>query len=91
MLIIINYTKHSYFKNMKIDFREAKSIITKSNIPGVDFVINPYIGCNIGSVTCFCRVVCLVEGEYNPLLTCYIFLHINILSLALYVGSNVLP
>ncbi len=31
---------------MKIDFREAKSIITKSNIPVVDFVINPYTGCN---------------------------------------------
>ncbi|KKK45259.1 hypothetical protein LCGC14_0779650 [marine sediment metagenome] len=25
---------------MKIDFREAKSIITKSKIPSIDFVIN---------------------------------------------------
>ena len=29
---------------MKIEFREAKSVITKSNIPGIDYVINPYTG-----------------------------------------------
>lgn len=33
---------------MRIDFREAKSIITKSNIPSIDYVINPYIGCQHG-------------------------------------------
>ncbi|MFX0187180.1 MAG: radical SAM protein [Candidatus Hodarchaeota archaeon] len=38
---------------MKINFREAKGIITKSNIPGVDFVINPYIGCQHGCVYCY--------------------------------------
>ncbi len=35
---------------MKINFRIAKSIVTKSNIPGVDFVINPYIGCQHGCI-----------------------------------------
>ena len=38
---------------MKIRFKEAKSIITKSNIPGIDFVINPYIGCQHGCIYCY--------------------------------------
>ncbi|MHA2006394.1 MAG: radical SAM protein [Promethearchaeota archaeon] len=38
---------------MKINFREAKSIITKSNIPQVDFVINPYTGCQHGCIYCY--------------------------------------
>ncbi|MFX1234715.1 MAG: radical SAM protein [Promethearchaeota archaeon] len=38
---------------MKIQYREAKSIITKSNIPDVDFVINPYIGCQHGCIYCY--------------------------------------
>ncbi|NHJ47067.1 MAG: radical SAM protein [Asgard group archaeon] len=38
---------------MEIKEVEAKSIITKSNIPGVDFVINPYIGCQHGCIYCY--------------------------------------
>lgn len=38
---------------MKINFREAKSIITKSSIPQVDFVINPYTGCQHGCIYCY--------------------------------------
>ena len=38
---------------MKINFREAKSIITKSNIPSVDYVINPYTGCQHGCIYCY--------------------------------------
>ena len=38
---------------MKIDFREAKSIITKSNIPSIDYVINPYTGCQHGCIYCY--------------------------------------
>ncbi|MFW9952079.1 MAG: radical SAM protein, partial [Candidatus Thorarchaeota archaeon] len=38
---------------MKIEYREAKTIITKSNIPEVDFVINPYIGCQHGCIYCY--------------------------------------
>ncbi|MHA2282429.1 MAG: radical SAM protein [Promethearchaeota archaeon] len=38
---------------MKINFREAKSIITKSNIPQIDFVINPYTGCQHGCIYCY--------------------------------------
>ncbi len=38
---------------MKIEFREAKSVITKSNIPGIDYVINPYTGCQHGCIYCY--------------------------------------
>jgi len=38
---------------MKINFRETKNIFTKSNIPGIDFVINPYIGCQHGCIYCY--------------------------------------
>jgi len=38
---------------MKINFREAKEIITKSNIPNIDYVINPYTGCQHGCVYCY--------------------------------------
>lgn len=40
-------------KKMKIEFREAKSIITKSSIPSIDYVINPYIGCQHGCIYCY--------------------------------------
>ncbi|MFX1392457.1 MAG: radical SAM protein [Promethearchaeota archaeon] len=38
---------------MNINFREAKNIITKSNIPSIDYVINPYIGCQHGCIYCY--------------------------------------
>ncbi|NHJ85440.1 MAG: radical SAM protein [Asgard group archaeon] len=38
---------------MDIKIVEAKNIITKSNIPGVDYVINPYVGCQHGCIYCY--------------------------------------
>lgn len=38
---------------MKIEKREAKSIIVKSSIPGTDYVINPYTGCQHGCIYCY--------------------------------------
>ena len=38
---------------MKVNFREAKSIITKSNIPVIDYVINPYTGCTHSCIYCY--------------------------------------
>jgi len=32
---------------------EAKGILTKCGIPGIDFVINPYIGCRFGCKYCY--------------------------------------
>lgn len=48
---------------MKIDFREAKSIITKSNIPSIDFVINPYIGCQHGCIYCYAEFMIRFTGH----------------------------
>ncbi|MHA1966197.1 MAG: radical SAM protein [Candidatus Hodarchaeales archaeon] len=38
---------------MEINLREAKSILVKSNIPSIDYVINPYIGCQHGCIYCY--------------------------------------
>jgi len=48
---------------MKIDFREAKSIITKSNIPSIDYVINPYIGCQHGCIYCYAEFMIRFTGH----------------------------
>ena len=48
---------------MKIAFREAKSIITKSNIPSIDFVINPYTGCQHGCIYCYAEFMIRFTGH----------------------------
>ncbi|MFX1456837.1 MAG: radical SAM protein [Promethearchaeota archaeon] len=48
---------------MKINFREAKSIITKSNIPQIDFVINPYTGCQHGCIYCYAEFMIRFTGH----------------------------
>ncbi len=48
---------------MKIDFREARSIITKSNIPSIDYVINPYTGCQHGCIYCYAEFMIRFTGH----------------------------
>ncbi len=48
---------------MKVDFREAKSIITKSNIPSIDYVINPYTGCQHGCIYCYAEFMIRFTGH----------------------------
>ncbi|MFC1638038.1 hypothetical protein ACFL2R_01300 [Patescibacteria group bacterium] len=38
---------------MKIREIQASSIITKSNLPDADFVVNPYVGCMHSCVYCY--------------------------------------
>lgn len=40
---------------MKINEIKAVSILTPSKLPGVDFVINPYVGCSHACVYCYAR------------------------------------
>ena len=48
---------------MKVEVREAKSIITKSAIPTIDFVINPYIGCQHGCIYCYAEFMIRFTGH----------------------------
>ena len=48
---------------MDINLREAKNIITKSNIPEIDFVINPYIGCQHGCIYCYAEFMIRFTGH----------------------------
>lgn len=41
----------------------AKSIITKSNIPEIDFVINPYIGCQHACIYCYAEFMKRFTGH----------------------------
>lgn len=41
----------------------SKSIITKSNIPGIDFVINPYIGCQHACIYCYAEFMKRFTGH----------------------------
>ncbi len=38
---------------LKINLTEAKTILTKSGLPGADYVINPYNGCLFGCMYCY--------------------------------------
>ncbi|MBW3015557.1 radical SAM protein [Candidatus Woesearchaeota archaeon] len=51
---------------MKIKEIQAKSIITKSNLPGADYVINPYIGCMHGCLYCYARFMKRFTNHKEP-------------------------
>jgi len=48
---------------MRVSSVEAKSIITKSNIPGIDYVINPYIGCQHACIYCYAEFMKRFTGH----------------------------
>ncbi len=48
---------------MIVNQTTAKSIITKSNIPGIDFVINPYIGCQHACIYCYAEFMKRFTGH----------------------------
>ncbi len=50
---------------MNINEVQIKSIITKSNLPGVDFVINPYIGCQHSCIYCYADFMKRFTGHIN--------------------------
>ena len=67
---------------MKIVEIEAKSIFTRSKLPGVDFVVNPYIGCQFGCRYCYAtfmsRFVNEPAGQWGE----YVYVKRNAVSLA---------
>ena len=44
---------------------KAKSIITKSNLPAVDYVINPYIGCSHSCIYCYASFMKRFTGHHE--------------------------
>ncbi|MFW9925400.1 MAG: radical SAM protein, partial [Candidatus Thorarchaeota archaeon] len=48
---------------MIVNQTKAKSIITKSNIPGIDYVINPYIGCQHTCIYCYAEFMKRFTGH----------------------------
>ncbi|MAG44440.1 radical SAM protein [bacterium] len=51
---------------MKIHKIKAKSIITKSNLPEADYVVNPYIGCMHSCIYCYARFMKRFTGHSEP-------------------------
>jgi len=48
---------------MKITEITCKSILTKSGIEGIDYAINPYVGCGHGCVYCYARFMKRFTGH----------------------------
>lgn len=53
-------------QGIKIKEIEAKTIITKSGLPGTDLVINPYVGCSHGCRYCYARFMKKFTGHTEP-------------------------
>jgi len=51
---------------MKIREIKAKSIITRSNLPDADYVINPYVGCVHSCLYCYARFMKKFTGHKEP-------------------------
>ncbi|KUK82909.1 MAG: Radical SAM domain protein [Microgenomates bacterium 39_6] len=52
-----------YVKNMIIKEIESQSLVTKSQLPEVDYVVNPYVGCGHGCVYCYARFMRRFTGH----------------------------
>lgn len=51
---------------MTIKEIKCKSILTKSKLPGCDYVINPYSGCLMNCVYCYSRFIKRFTGHKEP-------------------------
>ena len=51
---------------IKIREIKAKSIITRSNLPDADYVINPYVGCMHSCLYCYARFMKRFTGHTEP-------------------------
>ena len=52
--------------NLVIQEKRVKSILSKSGIPGVDYCINPYVGCSHGCRYCYATFMKRFTGHTEP-------------------------
>ncbi len=52
--------------NLLIQEKRVKSILSKSGIPGVDYCINPYVGCSHGCRYCYATFMKRFTGHTEP-------------------------
>jgi len=62
---------------MKITKTEAKSILTKTTLPGADYVVNPYSGCAFGCTYCYADFTRRFSGHIKDKWGEYIDIKIN--------------
>ncbi|KKQ54773.1 MAG: hypothetical protein US74_C0046G0003 [Parcubacteria group bacterium GW2011_GWA2_38_13] len=51
---------------IKFQIIQCKSVLTKSNLPKVDYCINPYVGCLHACVYCYARFMKRFTGHTEP-------------------------
>ena len=54
------------FAGLSIQEKKVKSILSKSGIPGVDYCINPYVGCFHGCRYCYATFMKRFTGHTEP-------------------------
>ncbi len=55
-----------YHENMIIREKRVKSLLSKSGIPGIDYCINPYIGCSHACTYCYASFMKRFTGHSEP-------------------------
>lgn len=66
---------------MRIREIRAKSIITKSRLPDVDYAVNPYIGCEFGCLYCYASFMCRLVKEPVSEWGRYVYVKVNAVEL----------
>lgn len=61
---------------MKIREIRAKSVLSRSGLPGCDYALNPYVGCQHACVYCYARFMRRFTGHKEPW-GCFIDVKIN--------------
>jgi DNA repair photolyase len=74
---------------MKLSFKESKTIITPSKLPGTDYVVNPYSGCAFGCVYCYADFTRRFTGHVDEKWGEYVDIKINTAELFLKEFKNI--